>query len=98
MPEEKTTYQIWDFFGNYPPEFESDDPVEIANWLRARPVNDRRFNVHPVGVGFHGAKRISHDFISLHQEAIAEDIVRKAFERGEPEGVAKEILDLVHGR
>lgn len=94
----KTNYEVWNFMGSGSPEFISDDPIEIVNWLRARPVDDRHFNVHPRGRDFLTEAKISHKFISIHSKAVADDIVRKAFESGNPDGVAKEIIDLVMGR
>jgi hypothetical protein len=91
-------YEVWCFAGHGEPEFVSDDPVEIVHWLRSHPVGERNYNVHPSGPGFLTHNKIAHDFISIHKEAVAEDIVRKAFEAGKPEGVAQEIIDLVFGR
>lgn len=95
LENEKVIYEVWNFLGSGAPDFISEDAVEVVNWLRARPYGDRHFNVHVRGPYFLTGKKISHDFISLHKEAVADDIVRKAFAAGNPEGVAKEIIDLV---
>ncbi|MEU5196058.1 hypothetical protein AB0G86_18710 [Streptomyces scabiei] len=98
MSEAKTTYEVWNFRGSGSPELVSDNPVEIVHWLRERPVEERHFNVHPKGPRFHTGKKIAHDFISIHSNAVADDIVMKAFESGNPDGVAQEVINLVFGR
>ena len=95
---ERKTYEVWNFAGSGHPAFASDDPVEVVHWLRSMPPGDRFFNVHPIGRDFHRGKMIAHDFISRYSKAAADDIVKKAFARGEPEGVAQEIIDLMFGR
>ena len=97
--EKKTVYEVWSFGGNPMTKyFESKDPVEIVHWIRKFPSNERYFNVHPRGPNFHSQKRIAHNFIALHHMAVAEDIVKKAFESGSPDGVAKDIIGLMFGR
>lgn len=94
----RKTYEVWSFWGGDSLAFSSDDPVEIVHWLRTHPVDERLYNVHPVGEGFIRDKKISHDFISIHRMAAANDIVKKAFEAGKPEGLAEELNDLFFGR
>jgi hypothetical protein len=80
--EQKITYEVWGFgTGRDVLGFRSDDPVEIVHWLRKFPSN----------------MRTAHNFIALHHMAAAEDIVRKAFKAGSPEGVAKDIIGLMFG-
>ena len=87
-------FEVWDILGTYNP-FASDDPVVIVHWLRANP--DRIWNVHPSGPNFHNST-IAHDFIWRHRMAVAEDLVKRAFDAGEPQGLAQEIGNLFWGR
>lgn len=102
MREPRKKYEVWGFLGNTnDPLFASDDPVEVVHWIRKHPAGDRDFNVHPTdgqGREFHRDKRIAFEFVSKHRLAAADDIVKKAFEAGKPEGLAKELDDLFSGR
>jgi hypothetical protein len=98
MTQEKK-YEVWGVLGRGEgPEFTSDDPVEIVRWLRKFPPEERFYMVHPTGRMFHAGKMSASEFISWNGKAAADDIVRRAFKAGNPEGVAQEILDLYFGR
>lgn len=98
MSEEKITYEVWGFSGQGSPALVSDNPLEIVEFLRSFPVAQRHFNVHPLNQYFHNGKLISHDFISKHSRAMAEELVKRAFEAGKPEGLAEELRNLYFGR
>lgn len=100
MSDEKQVWEVWTFAGHGSPELVSDDPVEIVHWLRAQINEDEYagYNVHPLGRGFHTHALIQHDFISRYKMQTAEDIIQKAFEAGNTEGLAQELHDLYFGR
>lgn len=99
MDDPKTVYEVWDSLANPMIKYlTSDNPMEIVHWMRTFPSNERHFMVHPRGPDFHSKKRSANNFIALHHMAVAEDIVKRAFEKGSPDGVAKDIIGLMFGR
>lgn len=96
--DQKTIYEVWGFAEGDFLEFTNDDPIRICHWLRQVPRGKRMFNIHPRGPGYHRDKVTAYEFLRKHEEALLHDIIRTAFEKGSPDGVAKDIIDLFYGQ